>query len=110
MKSTTSGKSINLNDSKGEIQKQKFCPFNKIYSYRTKKRSKKNDKQILTERMYHKKIEIPELKFSDFSQYSQLIKKDNNSIMDDNNQDNNIFSYNYFINLILKMNENIFDL
>ena len=49
------------------------------------------------------------MKFHNFSHYSQIIAKDN-ILMDDNNNDNNIFSYNYFINLILKLNENIFDL
>jgi hypothetical protein len=105
MKSTTSRKSINLIDSKGKNHKQKLCPFNKINLYNAKKKYKKNERQIFTDRMQYKKIEIPELKFHDFSQYSQMIQKDNN-LMDDNN----IFSYNYFINLILKMNENIFDL
>ena len=109
MKSTTSRKSINLIDSKGKNHKQKLCPFNKINLYNAKKKYKKNERQIFTDRMQYKKIEIPELKFHDFSQYSQMIRKDNN-LMDDNNNDNNIFSYNYFINLILKMNENIFDL
>jgi hypothetical protein len=106
MKSTTSGKSINLKNSKGKNHKQSFCPFNKINSYKTKEKSKKNGKKIFTERMHYKKIEIPELKFQNFSQYSQIIQKDNNKLLDDNN----IFSYNYFINLILKMNDNIFDL
>ena len=109
MKSTISGKNINLKDSKGKNHKKKFCPFNKINSYTTKKKFKKNEKEIFTERMHYKKIEIPELKFHNFSQYSQIIPKDN-ILMDDNNNDNNIFSYNYFINLILKLNENIFDL
>ena len=109
MKSTISGKNINLKDSRGKNHKQKFCPFNKINSYMIKKKYQKNEKEIFTERMHYKKIEIPELKFHNFSQYSQMIQKDN-ILMDDNNNDNNIFSYNYFINLILKMNENIFDL
>ena len=109
MKSTTSRKSINLKDSKGKNHKQKLCPFNKINSYNNKKKYKKNEKQISTDRIHYKKIEIPELKFHNFSQYSQMIQNDN-ILMDDNNNDNNIFSYNYFINLILKMNENIFDL
>ena len=47
MKSTTSGKNINLKDSKRKNHKQKFCPFNKINSYTMKKKYKKMKKKYL---------------------------------------------------------------
>ena len=114
-KSTESGKKIKLKGSKEKNHKQKFCSYNKINSCNnTKKKYKNDEKQIFTERMHYKKIEIPELKFHQFSQYSQKIEKcknllDDNNNYNNNNYNNNIFSYNYFINLILKMNENVFD-
>ena len=112
--------SINYNEKKKIYTPKNIPEFKKFNTCLIRHKNKTISKDILSQRTPYKKKDISKLKCPEDTQKSIVMqdnkdifknyeKNENNYIKEKNNK-NNIFSLNFFINLFLGINNNIFEL